>query len=113
LSNELPLRDGAARGTTGAGSDGDGGSGARGSGGLIPGGGIEGGGAALTVGCAVPGFAGSDGCADAVDWTAVADAVASASCSSFASICAILSPVLRVHGQNSPKNRGGRGREEE
>lgn len=74
LSTALPLRAGAARRAAGTGSDGDGGSGgARGNWGSIPGGGTEGT-AALTVGCecAVPGFAGSDGCAAAVCWAAVA-----------------------------------------
>ena len=61
LSNALLLRGGGARRTAGVGSDGDEGSGTRGSGGLI-----LGEGAALTVGCVVPGFAGSDGCAGTV-----------------------------------------------
>lgn len=82
----------------------DGGLATRGDGGLILGFGV---GTASTDaevgrGC-VPGLAGSDGCAGAGDSVPVGGACAS--CNNFASICAILSPVLInpiIRGKNPP-----------
>jgi len=75
--------------------DGDGGLATRGNRGLTLGNWV---GAASTdadVGCGcVPGLAGSDGCAGAGGSVPVGGACAS--CNSFASICAILSPVLII-----------------